>query len=613
MKKILFLSLIVFCFISISCENEPADIDPVEENNNNNNNNFHFDLSENFGVEITRSFLGRVIDKNHNPIENASIKIGNSTATTDANGIFIVPDAEVHENFAYITATKPGYTNGSRAVVPSEGTNKVTIMLLEAIVVGTVQSGETASISLPNGASVMLAGEYITENGEQYSGTVDVIMHHLDPAEEDMPLQMPGMLYAANSENEERMLQSYGMLSVELRGSGGETLNLAEGSSAEIKMPLSSDLLAVAPSTIPLWHFDEEKGYWIEDGEATLQGNAYVGTVSHFSFWNVDMPFPTVNLCIVLTDMNGNPLANSWISLTHSNSTYPFPMATGTTNANGEVCGLVPANEALTVEIHAFDICESFEFTTSLGPYTSDSSENISLSIDPSTLIAETVQGNFNNCNGDPVTNGYVKMEYGPSTYYDLVDDGTFEINLVHCPGPTNFSIEAVDYDSQQTTGEINYGFTTPVTNLGVLSACTNTNEMIYFSVDNGDIEGMFINDEISTDFNVANPSFNNQPTISIYAQGGSTGCFMIMGILNNAPYEGTYNYIDVNTPLTGFYFPDCDPYIPYENSNTAILFNLTNFGEVGEYIDINFSGTYDDYDGNPRTVTGMLHVIRDN
>ncbi|HET8839523.1 MAG TPA: carboxypeptidase-like regulatory domain-containing protein [Flavobacteriaceae bacterium] len=613
MKRFLFLLLIVFCFVSISCENEPADVNPIEENNNQNNNNSDFDLSENFGAEVTRAFLGRVIDKNHNPIENASIKIGSSTTTTDENGIFIVPDAEVHENFAYITATKPGFTNGSRAVVPSNGTNKITIMLLDATVIGAVQSGNTESISMPNGASVTLAGEYITESGDPYSGSVDVIMHHLDPAETDMPLQMPGMLYAANSENEERMLQSYGMLSVELRGSGGETLNLAEGSTAEIKMPLSADLLAAAPSTIPLWHFDENKGYWIEDGEAVLQGNAYVGSVSHFSFWNVDMPFPTVNLCIVLTDMNGNPLANSWISLTHSNSTYPYPMATGITNANGEVCGLIPANELLDVEIHAFDLCESFEFNTSLGPYSNDSSETISMNIDPSTLIAETVQGNFNDCGGNPVTNGYVKMEYGPSTYYDMVDDGSFEINLVHCPGPTNFSIEAVDYNSQQTTGEINYGFTTPITSLGVLSACTNTTEMIYFSIDNGDTEGMFINDEISTNFNVADPANGNQPTISIFAQGGSTGCFVMTGVLNNAPYEGTYDFLNINTPVTGFYFPDCDPYVPYENNNSTIEFNLTNLGDIGEYIDINFSGSYNDYEGNPRTLTGIVHVIRTN
>ena len=273
MKKILILfSLIIF----ISCSNDDDFSAPenqeVENPENPNPENPTIDLSQNFGDEVSRDFIGQIIDADHNPIQEVSIHIGNSSSTTDENGIFIIKEANVHENFAYITASKSGYINGSRALVPTEGTNELSIMLLEKNTTATVNSGSAETVSLANGAAVDLAGNYQDSEGNDYSGSVKVSMHHLNPYDEDMFNQMPGMLYAANTENEERMLQTFGMLAVELEGANGESLNLAEGSTATIHVPLSAELLAQAPATIPLWHFDEEKGYWVEDGEATLQG-----------------------------------------------------------------------------------------------------------------------------------------------------------------------------------------------------------------------------------------------------------------------------------------------------------------------------------------------------
>ena len=120
-------------------------------------------------------------------------------------------------------------------------------------------------------------------------------------------MQMPGMLYAENENGAERMLQTLGMLAVELRGSGGEDLNLAEGSTSEIKVPVDASLMSIAPNTIPLWYFDEVNGYWKEEGQATLQGNMYVGTVSHFSFWNCDIPTEAITLCVTATNEENVP------------------------------------------------------------------------------------------------------------------------------------------------------------------------------------------------------------------------------------------------------------------------------------------------------------------
>jgi len=601
-KNAVLLALIIFSF---SCNDEELNTNTPPQGNAPDPTTF----SQNFGNEISRNFLGTVIDKNNNPIENVTITVGNSIASTDSNGVFIINNANVNERFAYIKASKAGYIHGSKAVVPSSGTNKITIMLLDETVIGTTNSGSQETFNLDNGASVSLEGEYIKEDGTAYSGSVDVIMHHLNPEDENMSNQMPGMLYAANSQNEERMLQTYGMLAVELRGSGGEDINLAEGSTAEIRVPLAANLVASAPATIPLWYFDETHGYWIEDGQANLVGNEYVGTVTHFSFWNYDAQFPAVNLCINVVDENDNPISNLSITLTHSNSDYLYPTSSGYTNENGEVCGLVPSNETLELNAYSYDACGSNTiYTSNIGPFSTDSTITIMIPIQNNPeIITETITGNFNDCDGNPVIDGYVNLTYGNQSYIDIVDDGNFEITLIRCAGDDTFQISGADYTNLQTTGEINYTFTTPTTNIGTITSCNDVTEFIQFTIDG--VEEHLIIEWIDAYFGE-----NGQTTdfsLNIYAQTNDNfGCFFLFGSLNDAPYIGTYDHLDWNTPGdTGMTIQECND-IADENNN--IIYNLTALGDVGEYIDINFSGDYQDFQGNTHTITGVIHVLRD-
>ncbi|WP_121667049.1 Ig-like domain-containing protein [Mesonia aquimarina] len=605
----LFLTIIL---VIIACENEPLDlgenpqeiIDPEPTPPETS-----IDLSDNFGNEINRDFLGQVKDENHQPLENVAIKIGTTTTTTDQNGVFIIKNASIHERFAYVTAKKNGYFPGSRALVPTDGTNKVTIMLLEENLIKTIQSGINETISLPDNTSLSLTGNYITESGEEYNGNVRVYLQRLNPTEEDMRYQMPGMLYAANSENQERLLQSYGMLAVELKGDNNEELNLAEGTTAEIKIPLDTELMNSAPSSIPLWHFNEEKGYWIEEGQASLEGNTYVGEVSHFSFWNYDADFPAVNLCITLTDSNGNPIANQSITLTHNNSTYLFPTTVGYTNQNGEVCGLIPSNESLEINVYQADFCNTTTpiYNANIGPYASNSNETVSIT-NTSDVLTENISGTFSNCNNSPVTNGYVKLTYENQNYIDIVSNGNFDINLTRCSNNNNnFSVEGFDYDNQQTTGEINYTFSTSQTNLGTLISCNNTQELIQYSIDGGSQEFIAISD-IQVSFEAINQNYN-APYLSISASS-SQNCFYMFGILNSNQYTGTYDYYDWNiSDDTGFNLTECTS---ISETNNDIIFNITNLGNVGEYIDINFNGNYEDYQGNQHSITGIIHVLRD-
>lgn len=600
MKNKLFFTLCLFLVIA-SCnkDNSPND----NEQNDDTPSNFH----ENFGDEISRNFIGNVIDSNNNPIENAVISIGNDQVQTDNNGVFILKDAQVNARFAYVKAEKTGYIHGSRSVMPSNGINKVTIMLLEETVAGSTTSGTEKTISIANGASVSLEGEYIKEDGSAYSGSLDVIIHHLDPTDEAVSLQMPGMLYAENEDGNERMLQTLGMLAVELKGSAGEDLNLAEGSTAEIKIPVDASLLSMAPSTIPLWYFDEDKGYWIEEGQATLVGSNYIGIVEHFSFWNCDIPAEAINLCVTVMNGGETPFANTNVTIT-SNT---YGTRGGYTNDLGEVCGLIPSGETLEVNVYDFAICGSnVIYTATIGPYTSDDTLIIVVT-ETSNIISETITGTFTDCNEIPITNGYVVLNYGDQQFFDTVTDGIFEINMLRCSAENNFSIEAIDQDNLQTTGEINYAFSTPQTSLGNLISCNTITEFIQYNIDGDTGENVLIATNIQatfgeTDSNTGGKGLN----ISGSRDAGTNSCFYLFGSLNDAPYTGTYDNLDFQTQNdTGINIGEC---IGISQTNNNITYNVTTLGEVGEYIDINFSGDYEDYNQNMHTISGVIHVIRD-
>jgi protocatechuate 3,4-dioxygenase beta subunit len=579
--QLMLMVILVFTLTLTSCKKDDDNPDPVENN----------DFSDNFGNEVNRDFMGRIIDTSHNPVSGAAVRIGSESTTTDDNGIFIMEDVSVFERFAYVEVEKSGYLKGSRSLVPTDGMNQVSIMLLDENIVGTVPSGADGEVNLPNGTTVKFDGAFKDENGNAYTGNVTVMMQHLDPSDDEITLKMPGMLYAQDSDNNEKVLETYGMINVELRGSGGEKLNIADGHTATIELPVDP-AQTNAPNSIPLWHFDEEKGYWIEDGTADLIGGKYIGQVSHFSWWNCDAPFPTVNLCMTIEDTNGNPVYGVVVELWMSNATYP---RTGWSNGNGEICGLIPANETLTMEI--IDPCGAPISTSTIGPFSADTNLGVITIPAAQTVV---VTGTLLDCNNNPVTDGYVVLEsgsYANNNYINLsytVTNGSFTFTTFPCNTLTSFTLEGIDNTGFQTTGEVSYTFTPPTTNIGNLIACSTIDEYITYQIDNDPAVTFITN--ISANYYAPNYSINA-------SENGQQSYFYI-GV--NAPF-GTYSY---GSDLS-MEFNNIDYSQPINITATVSTDPLAN---VGEYIDINFSGTFtEDNSGNVRSITGVVHVLRDN
>lgn len=577
--KLMLTLFIISSFLMTSCNDNDDDFSQEE----NSNATINYD----FGSTVSRDFIGQIIDENENPISNATVNIGSASAQTDINGVFIIKNASVKSNFAYVTATKTGYLKGSRTLIPTTGPNNVKIMLLSATVVGTVNSGSNGNVTLPNGTKVAFDGNFKKPDGAAYSGSVSVIMHHLDPSDENVEAKMPGSLLASDANGQAKVLETFGMVNVELMGTGGEKLQLS--GAASIEMPITAGQATSSPSIIPLWHFDEEAGYWVEEGSATKVGNKYVGTVSHFSWWNCDAQFPTVNLCLTVVNPNNQPIANVQVELAPNNQTFP---RTGTSNSNGEICGLIPANQVITMNIK--DNCGNTVSTSQIGPFSANTVlPNIVLTA--GMVQQTTVVGTLAQCNNANVTDGYVILRYANQSLVTYVTNGSFDFNTLVCSSNASFTLEGYDYTNLQTSGEISYTFSTPVTNIGNLLTCTAVTEYITYQIDNEPVK--YLIGSINAGYSP------NGLTISLQGNGTTTNGFYLWG---NTNVPGTYT-------TTTFQMEGGDfNYIGQQTTNT-VSFNFNNFGPVGGYIDMTFSGTYTANDSSTHSITGVIHVIRDN
>ena len=582
MKNLKFILLLLF-FASLlitSCETNDDTFIPEE----NSNTTINYD----FGTTVSRDFIGQVIDENEDPIQNVIVNIGSSTAQTDANGVFIIKNASVKSKFAYVTATKAGYLKGSRTVIPTSGENNIKIMLLSATVIGTVNSGTTGNVTLPNGTKVDFDGNFKKEDGSSYSGSVSVILHHLDPSDENVEAKMPGSLLASDNNGQARILETFGMINVELQGSGGEKLQLS--GTASIELPIDLAQSASSPTTIPLWHFDETAGYWVEEGTATKVGNKYVGTVSHFSWWNCDAQFPTVSLCLTVVNPNNEPIANVHVELVPNNQTYP---RTGISDNNGEICGLIPANQTLTMNV--LDNCGNIITTSQIGPF-SAATVLPDVVLTAGMVQQTTVLGTLAQCNNSNVTDGYVLLKYGNQTLLSNVTNGSFNFNTLVCSANDTFTLEGYDYTNLQTSGVINYTFTTPITTIGNLLTCSTVTEYVTYQIDNNPVE--YLIGSISAGYS------QNTLYVSLQGNGTTNGSFYLWG---NTNIPGIYTTSTFQMEGGAF------NYISQQTTN-SVSFNFTNFGVVGDYIDMTFSGTYEDPNTNvSHTITGVIHVIRDN
>ncbi|NQY05660.1 MAG: carboxypeptidase regulatory-like domain-containing protein [Flavobacteriaceae bacterium] len=464
--------ILLFVFVFFSCEKDDFSNDLA-----NNSGVDDIAFQANFGQSITADFIGRIVDDNGVRLGGVQITIDNQTVFTDNQGVFVINNVAVYENFAYVKASKEGYIDGSRAIMPSQGVpNDIQITLLEKNIVGSVTSGASSSVNLTNGAKVSFQGDFIDGSGNPYNGSVDVSIHYLRPNSEETFNQMPGMLFAQDAANEARMLETYGMLAVNLFGASGEHLNIDPNSLATLEFPVDSST-PNAPDSIPLWYFDESTGYWKEQGQATRVDNKYIGEVSHFTWWNCDVPLDREYLCFNVSSVG--PLNDFYVELIRD--TNDQMIFSGYTNSNGNECGIIPANETMTIKVYSNCLSTVLHEET-IGPFSSYTTINVIVP-DVTDMEQTNLSASVRTCTASPVHNGYAVL-FDEQHINDInkhilipITNGVLDYNFSYCVGHT-YNIMFYDTIGGNVSDIIAIALQPDTTDLGNVLTCTQVSSV---------------------------------------------------------------------------------------------------------------------------------------
>lgn len=443
MMKQRFLLFVILSLVLIGCRD-----DELVPNTSNDVDDIDFAVLTNYKADevIIDDVLVTVSDESGNPIESAYVTISGYSLNTSHLGVAHFADVSAFENFMQVSVEKSGYLNNSKTIIPTDLSvaQVINIVLLAEELTTTFDANENQTISLDDeGLSLDFSGGIVDESGDEYSGTVNAYVNYL-PADEQSTFEvMPGALLAINNESEMQVLETYGMVSVELRDAAGNELNVTAANPVTITFPIAESQQSYAPETIPLWYFDEELGIWVEDGEATKNsdGTAYVGEVTHFSWWNCDIAMNTVNLCLEVYDQNQEPLSNVWVKVVRNSSGDLFY---DQTNPNGSICGPAPANEEFTVEIldpSLSCLADGQLYSGTVGPFSSDATVQLMVDTESQPFVSYIVHGEFLGCAGGVLGDQLMVLESeNQTTYQEVADDGTFEFVVLGCEDE-NFTI----------------------------------------------------------------------------------------------------------------------------------------------------------------------------
>ena len=602
MKKLLTLLVSIFLVISCAKDEAPNDNQNLDQNDSTNNTDEFF-AQENFGDLVSTNFIGKVMDETGNQIKDVTITIGNQSVLTDQNGIFVLNNISVYENFALIKANKYNYLKGAKVVVPTiDGTNDVQITLLRKNILGIVTSGVESEVVMTNGAKVSFLGEFIYANGTEYFGQVEISMHYLEPNNSTTFQQMPGMLFGKRENGTASSMETYGMLAVDLFTPSGEVLNIASDSPAILSFPLSTST-PNAIQEIPLWYFDEAVGYWKEQGIAILEDNMYVAEVNHFTWWNCDLPLDYINGCVNLT--GSNELNDYYLEVIRTTNNQTI--FSGFTNSSGIECGFFPVNENITIKV--YDKCTQDVLSEDVyGPYSSDVVININVSITTTQL-----QANLVDCNNNPITNGYVwLLSSNATTDVIPIENGQINYNVSLC-GEADYSMIVYDLEGQKTSELIEVDITsTEIIDLGMISVCNDDLGSIYV----GDVllETQYEVEEFSLlGYSIINgnlrigPEYNNggveDDIVNVYSLNTLTKVTGSFNMVNNSSLQdlgGLHNLTDVlgnftiedNGMLYNLYWLNSLNYVGgnltlTSNDDLTTVDGLQNLQSIGENLQI--------------------------
>lgn len=249
----------------------------------------------------------------------------NLTGTSDEDGELVL-EVPTFDGRIVVNADPDDFGEQSKVVLntTTPAGRAVRMLMLPANLDTTFEAADGMDLAVGGDVLISIpANALVDSGGSPYTGTVAVELTVVDPTvDTDI---MPGDYISQAPGGATAPIQSYGALSLTLTGSDGEVLDLTTGQVADIHIPVAEAEQAGPPATVPLFHYDPQTGYWIEEGSADLATlgsglQVYSGEVAHFTTWNADLTYTPVLVQGCVVDTTGAPAGN--VSVVATGASY---------------------------------------------------------------------------------------------------------------------------------------------------------------------------------------------------------------------------------------------------------------------------------------------------
>jgi len=260
------------------------------------------------------ALTGTVKDVSGNPLSGVNVTTGTLNVTTGGDGTFSFTQAGTVNSRAVIKFEKNGYFTLTRSGNKADEMNVEVMMSPKGNSANSLQAdldASTAKTLQIGGIKIELpASCFAKSDGSAYSGTVRADVLNLGSGNANTALMIPGGDLATDKSDE--MMLPIGMVDAVFTDNAGNLLKIKDNTNVRMTWPAPSGVTNL-PSSIPLWTFDEARGIWLEEGSATLQGNVYTGTVSHFTQKGAGTRAKTAIMQIHATECDDKPAAGAQI------------------------------------------------------------------------------------------------------------------------------------------------------------------------------------------------------------------------------------------------------------------------------------------------------------
>lgn len=488
--------------------------------------------------------IGEVVDEQGEAIGDAIVLVENTATQTDANGIFSFSKVVTNPNLISIRVQKKGYFEANKVINGDKDIqNQVKIVLAKSIVsvgINAAQGGEAllgkASLKIP-------ANAIVDKSGKLFTGNIRVTGRYLTDNDLQNNTISLGDGRGVDLQGKAKILSSYGTLLLDVTDNNGNKLDLVEGKEATIVFPILKDHTGNTINKAPLWIFDRIDGLWRQNSEFNVEGNnSLTAKISVFSPINCAEGNEIVELKGRFTNTFGVSVSNKSVvfigndgyksAIVSANATGSFKISLPK-NQRGHLKMLDPFCKAILTTYNEINIVEN----TDLGNLVLDE-----------TLTSHSVRGNVMDCDGKPLSNGYVELtlkdKLGERHFVKvfLNADGSFkyDVNITSCI-PNLAYIEATAYNTNNNTQSALslVQVLSAHTNLGTISFCSSTSEYIILSFADSTIYSKQPSCDLSTSVISLSSKTNIKALAFQYNLSGAS-------LKTNTPYEGSF-YIIAN------------------------------------------------------------------